>query len=734
MGGMAEIFRARLATDGFEKRVCIKRILPHFLEDEEFVTMFRDEARTAARLQHANCVHVFDFGEVLGTLYLAMELVDGCDLRRILDAGRKKRLFLEVGEAVQIAIDMCRGLHHAHTLTENGRPLSVVHRDVSPHNVLVSRAGEVKVTDFGIARAAERSTHTSTGIVKGKVAYMAPEQAQGLDFDHRLDQFATGVVLWEMLTGTRLFSAESDAATLRRILACHVAPPSTLRSAIPVALDAVLLRALSPKPEDRYADMREFELALSRFLFSGAIDPSTADVRNIFPRMMQDAPASVRKTQRMSSDDVDVAEVRKEVPPPNVKSKLVTVVLTPPEGRAPQNTERPNADQVDVSLVFTSSDKGRAASGPAVNGGSISPDAQTVLGAGHVDLAANASAVSSVGSSAGGSVGSSVGRSVGAEWHTSVAPAGAPSTRAVTESIPALSSVPPRSDSHGLAVSSSDATPATRTMPQTREGNPAEGAVSLVTSPAVPSSSSAAMPSEPGNVRAAKGRTKTAAALAMGLTVVGASAWFSFAGRETPATRTDSHAASPDSVVAERTRPPSSRGSGTARSSAAQGTPSESSAIDSAVDSAGDSAGDSVRDSGFAPHLPPAPVESSRDAAKALRPTDDRSAFGTAIGPAPTPTGAPSAAGPSSSVSVGADVVRSQASVKRASVLVRLSAGWGHLWLGKKDLGEVGSEGTRLELPVGSQRVRVELGNGQVVETTLQVAEQQDRLITIPVD
>src|SRR5690349_14048909 len=125
MGGMAEIFRARTAQQGFEKRVCIKRVLPHFLEDEDFKTMFRDEARTAAKLQHGNVVQVFDFGEEDGALYLAMELVDGADLRKILETARKKQARLQVGEAVQIAIDMCRGLHHAHTLVENGRPLGV---------------------------------------------------------------------------------------------------------------------------------------------------------------------------------------------------------------------------------------------------------------------------------------------------------------------------------------------------------------------------------------------------------------------------------------------------------------------------------------------------------------------------------------------------------------------------------------------------------------------------------
>ncbi|MBI1945926.1 MAG: protein kinase [Deltaproteobacteria bacterium] len=391
MGGMAEIFAARTRTEGFEKRVCIKRILPHFLESEEFVTMFRDEAKTAAKLQHANVVQVFDFGEEEGTLFLAMELVDGNDLRRVLETARKSGKKLDVGAALQIAIDMCKGLHHAHTLTDGGRPLGIVHRDVSPHNVLISKAGEVKVTDFGIARAAERATHTTTGMVKGKIAYMAPEQAQGLAFDHRLDQFATGVVLWEMLTGLRLFAAENDAATLKKVLACQVPATSSLRKEVPPAVDEVLARALKEAPEDRYPDMRQFEMALQRVLFSGAVDPATADVRSAFERIMTGAPVDPRKTAIIDSDSVKEAAA----PPPSETPPIED--LPPPaatESRSDLARRLASGVSTDegafgVSVVFASSDKLTPAPGPSkasaaapvteVQPSGPDPNARTVL-------------------------------------------------------------------------------------------------------------------------------------------------------------------------------------------------------------------------------------------------------------------------------------------------------------------------------------------------------------------
>ncbi len=322
MGGMAEIFRARTAQAGFEKRVCIKRVLPHFLEEDDFVTMFRDEAKTAARLQHANVVQVFDFGEVEEesgtTLFLAMELIEGADLRRLADQSRKKKRPFTIGEVTQIGIDVCRGLHHAHQLKdEHGVSLGIVHRDISPHNILVSRQGEVKITDFGIAKAAERATHTSTGIVKGKVAYMSPEQAEGKPFDHRLDQWALGVVLWELLCGERLFRGENDATILRKVLNVEVPPPSSRRDDVPRGLEDIILKSLAGTPDERFKDMREMELALSRFMFSGAVDPASAEVSAAYARIMDgDAPPAPRRTAVLDVPELARSAANPVAPPP----------------------------------------------------------------------------------------------------------------------------------------------------------------------------------------------------------------------------------------------------------------------------------------------------------------------------------------------------------------------------------------------------------------------------------
>jgi serine/threonine-protein kinase len=374
MGGMAEIFRARMATAGFEKKVCIKRVLPHFLEDEEFVTMFRDEAKTAARLQHANVVQVFDFGEIeedVGTtLYLAMELVEGCDLRRLAEQSRKKQTPFAIGEVTQIGIDVCRGLHHAHTLKdEAGQPLGIVHRDISPHNILVSRQGEVKVTDFGIARAAERATHTSTGIVKGKVAYMSPEQAEGAAFDHRLDQWAVGVVLWELLCGERLFRGDNDMVILKKILAGDVPAPSSLRADVPAELEEIVLRSLQVHPDDRFPSMRDMELALSRFLFSGAVDPASADVGAAFARIMHGAaPGAARLTAVLEAAPARPATGSRPRPaapapsPPTMMTEDIAAL-----GSVVGSTGGRPVDSItsgDVSQVFVSSEARAAAPGP----------------------------------------------------------------------------------------------------------------------------------------------------------------------------------------------------------------------------------------------------------------------------------------------------------------------------------------------------------------------------------
>src|SRR4051812_45557952 len=236
-GGMGQVYLARTAgSQGFEKLVVIKRILPHLVEDEEFLAMFFDEAKIAARLNHPNLVQIFDLGEANHSHYLAMEYVPGDDLRRVDVTSRKAQKPIPVGLVCRIIADAAAGLDYAHKAKDTqGKPLGLIHRDVSPQNILVGFDGAVKLIDFGVAKAAGRMQHTASGILKGKYPYMSPEQADGQEMDGRSDQFALGIVCWELLTRQRLFKGESDMHTLRLVKDCLVPKPSSLNPEIPPA-------------------------------------------------------------------------------------------------------------------------------------------------------------------------------------------------------------------------------------------------------------------------------------------------------------------------------------------------------------------------------------------------------------------------------------------------------------------------------------------------------------------
>jgi serine/threonine protein kinase len=283
-GGMAEVFRARLIDKDFEKPICIKRVLPELASDPTFITMLKDEARTAARLQHANIVQVFELGEEHGVPYLAMELVEGVTLSQML----KNRVKLSVAQALTAAIGVARALDCAHNAMWNGKPLEVIHRDVTPHNVLVSMNGEVKLADFGIARARERLTETRTGIIKGKAAYMAPEQALDQHLDHRVDQFALGIVLWELLTAHPLFKRRGEHATLDAVAKAKVDPPSSDNPEVTDEIDKIVLMMLARDRNRRFLNMADCERALSDALFHVARSPSDGDLRDV-----------VRKTRKL---------------------------------------------------------------------------------------------------------------------------------------------------------------------------------------------------------------------------------------------------------------------------------------------------------------------------------------------------------------------------------------------------------------------------------------------------
>ncbi|MFL5319493.1 MAG: protein kinase domain-containing protein [Myxococcaceae bacterium] len=281
-GGMAQIYLARqLGLEGFQKQLVVKRILPHLAENEEFVRMFLQEARIAARLNHPNVVQIFDFGAEAESYFIAMEYIHGEDVRRVWKRAEAQGESIPVPLVCRVVLDAAAGLDYAHKKADDaGRPLNIVHRDVSPQNILITFEGGVKVVDFGIAKAADQATVTRSGVLKGKYSYMSPEQANGKRVDNRTDIFALGIVLYELLTGTRLFKRSNDVQTLQAVMECKVAPPSEVDARVPKDLDPIVMRALELHPEDRYQTATEMQLALENWLIERKLSSSSVHLAN----------------------------------------------------------------------------------------------------------------------------------------------------------------------------------------------------------------------------------------------------------------------------------------------------------------------------------------------------------------------------------------------------------------------------------------------------------------------
>ncbi len=268
-GGMAEVFLAKsFGAEGLQKTLVIKRILPEYSENERFIEMFISEAKIAVQLNHPNIVQIYDFGKVDHDFYLAMEYVEGYDLAQVLSACSRAKAPLSIGEAVYVAIEVAKGLHYAHERKdEYGEGLAIVHRDISPQNVLVSRDGTVKIVDFGIAKAtsvAEDAPH----LVKGKFSYMSPEQARGGAVDARSDLFSLGVVLFELVCGRPLFRQTSQEETLSLVKSAVVPDISSLNADVPPPLEHLLYKVLALEPDERYQSARELQVELTRVLYA----------------------------------------------------------------------------------------------------------------------------------------------------------------------------------------------------------------------------------------------------------------------------------------------------------------------------------------------------------------------------------------------------------------------------------------------------------------------------------
>jgi serine/threonine-protein kinase len=296
-GGQAEVFRGIAESlQGFKKQVAIKRVLPNLTNNPQFVAMFLDEARLSLFLHHANCVQVFDISKAEdGTYFLVMEYVDGCDLKALISHNQGRGEPLRLGLISLIMIEAAKGLHYAHTLEhpQTGKPLNIVHRDISPPNIMLSKNGEVKVVDFGLAKASSQAEITDEGVVKGKFSYLSPEAAWGKPIDARTDVFALGILTWEMLSGRRLFYDDDPHKTIQMVRDARVPSLSAINPKVDAELEDIVRRALAREPEDRTPSAADFAEELSQHLFSHG--------RKITSRDIAAAVQATRSAKKQSS-------------------------------------------------------------------------------------------------------------------------------------------------------------------------------------------------------------------------------------------------------------------------------------------------------------------------------------------------------------------------------------------------------------------------------------------------
>ena len=323
-GGMAEVWLARQkGIEGFNRHVVIKRILPHLAEDPDFVQMFLNEAKIASRFNHPNIGQIYDLGETNGTYFIAMEFIHGEDLGRVMRRAYTTNQWVSRPLAIRIIADACAGLHYAHTRTDDqGKPLKVVHRDISPQNILISFDGAAKLVDFGIAKAADQASNTQSGALKGKFAYMSPEQAGGKPLDARADVFALGLVMYELITGIRPLKRESELATLQAALECAIDAPSVAVE-VPPEIDDVVMKALAKSPDDRYATARHFQMALEQVLVAEGTISTSVQVSELMEQLFADRLAEEARSgvpapvSASSISHVAIPEEPPAAPPPN---------------------------------------------------------------------------------------------------------------------------------------------------------------------------------------------------------------------------------------------------------------------------------------------------------------------------------------------------------------------------------------------------------------------------------
>lgn len=361
VGGMAEIYKAKtFGVDGFEKQLAIKKILPHCSADKEFIAMLSDEAKLVVRLSHTNIVQIFDLGKVGDDYFISMEFIDGVNLRELLNRAKDLGEKLPLPICLYVASEVCKGLDYAHSKRdENSRPLHIVHRDISPQNILISFEGETKIVDFGIAKAAMNMSQTSAGILKGKVNYMSPEQALGKIVDQHTDTFSAGLVLFELLTGQRFFSGETQFHVLKQIQTSQITAAS-LPTSIPEDIRTILAKALAYNPAERYETASDFQIALTKLLYTKYVDFSSKQLSLLVQKWFEPelkkrrqsvealSPISTQTRLAMSQSMSESIVHREPLTPP---SKLQLMETTKPEGEErAQFIRQLEPDQASLSL------------------------------------------------------------------------------------------------------------------------------------------------------------------------------------------------------------------------------------------------------------------------------------------------------------------------------------------------------------------------------------------------
>jgi len=379
-GGMAEVWRAKITGEAnFQRIVAIKKILPHVSEDEDFITMFTDEALITASLVHANIGQVYEFSKINDVFYIAMEYISGKDLKSLWSWSKARGNVMPIEMAAFIVMKMCDGLEYAHSRRDNtGNPSAVVHRDISPQNVLISWEGDIKVIDFGIAKATEKSGKTRPGTLKGKFAYMAPEQIRGLPLDGRSDIFAIGVVLYELATGQRGFQADSEFSLLEMVRNVEIRPPSLLNQQLPAEMERIIYKALAKDRDQRYATCADMSEDLQRFLLMRGKPPQPRDLsafmrenftvdwdkergrlesyREVNPREFQGADHQA-KTSLSTSFDIDVGGEDSAFSTTNATPSAAAAAMPQPPPMPPMPTIRPAAPVPALVTTMTEQNK-----------------------------------------------------------------------------------------------------------------------------------------------------------------------------------------------------------------------------------------------------------------------------------------------------------------------------------------------------------------------------------------